>query len=138
MHLFVVEEYPHLDAAPYYSSHSSSAYFDSWVATCEFVEGMRFIVSILTFFIHIPCSYQVCVMKFSNFLTLLRPIYIPYMCVYGKGSMKFIVQGIGIYSTRQSQILHLLIPRTAFYHKFLLSLSDLVAPPSNEDIRLCG
>ena len=83
MHLFVVEEYPDLDAAPYYSSDSSSAYFDSWVATCEFVKGMRFIVSIFAFFVHIPCSYQVCVMKFSNFLTLLRPIYIYilYICV---------------------------------------------------------
>ena len=63
MHLFVVEEYPHLVAAPYYSSHSSSAYFDSWVATCEFVEGMRVIVSIfsiLAFFIHIPLYICMC------------------------------------------------------------------------------
>ena len=110
MHLFVVEEYPHLDAAPYYSSDSSSAYFDSWVATCEFVEGMRFIVSILSFFVHIPCSYQVCVMKFSNFLTLLRPIYIYciYVCVW---------QGqYGIYCTRDRHIQHKAKSNTAFTH----------------------
>ena len=109
MHLFVVEESPHLDAAPYYSSHSSSAYFDSWVATCEFVEGMRFIVSILTFFIHIPCSYQVCVMKFSNFLTLLRPIiYTIHVCVW-QGQYE-------IYCTRDRHIQYKAKSNTAFTH----------------------